>query len=323
MSEQRPRIGVLTSGGDAPGMNAAIRAVVRTTIGAGGEAVGIENGYEGLLERRFRPLGLSDVGGVLDRGGTFLGTSRSDRFMTPEGKRRAHEILAEEGVTGLVVIGGDGSYRGARELSELGTRVVGIPGSIDNDIAGTDTSIGFDTALNTIADAVGKIRDTASSHERTFVIEVMGRHSGMLALYSGVACGADCILVPEVPWRIEDICAMVEQGVRRGKKHTIVVLAEGAGHAFAIGEQLAGLCGQKVRTTVLGHLQRGGSPSGFDRILASRMGARAVEALLAGQDACAVGLRCAETVTYPIEEAYASVGVFNRELYELAKVLAL
>jgi 6-phosphofructokinase 1 len=205
MTDIRPRIAVLTSGGDAPGMNAAIRAVVRTTIAAGADAWGVGHGFEGLLERDFRPLNLGSVGGKLDRGGTFLGTSRSARFQTPEGTTEACRILQETEIEGLVVIGGEGSFRGAQALHECGVKVVGIPGTIDNDVAGTDTCIGFDTALNTVCDATSKIRDTASSHERTFVIEVMGRQCGALALYAGLAAGADCILVPEVPWKIEEV----------------------------------------------------------------------------------------------------------------------
>jgi 6-phosphofructokinase 1 len=256
MPETPVRIAVLTSGGDSPGMNAAVRAVVRSTIASGGEAYGIEGGYEGLLDDAFRPLALGDVGGILDRGGTFLGTSRSARFRTPEGQDEAVAILVRRGITGLVVIGGDGSYRGAIELHLRGIATVGVPGTIDNDINGTDQCIGFDTALNTIADAVGKVRDTASSHERTFVIEVMGRHSGLLATYAGLACGADCILVPEVPYNLEDVCASVRQGIARGKRHSIIVMAEGAGHAFHLAEEVGGECGHEVRAVVLGHVQR-------------------------------------------------------------------
>jgi 6-phosphofructokinase 1 len=189
---KKPRIAVLTSGGDAPGMNAAIRAVVRTTIASGADAWGIERGYEGLLERDFRPLSLGSVGGILDRGGTFLGTSRSERFITTEGQQEACKILHESEIDGLVVIGGNGSFKGAMKLHECGVKVVGVPGTIDNDVGGTDTCIGFDTTLNTICEAASKVRDTASSHERTFVMEVMGRECGMLALYAGLASGADC-----------------------------------------------------------------------------------------------------------------------------------
>lgn len=317
-----PRIAVLTSGGDAPGMNACVRAVVRCALGAGAEVMGIEHGFEGLIDNRIRPMLVSSVGGVLDRGGTFLGTSRSPRFMTEEGMQQAISILRDHGVTGVVVIGGDGSYRGAEALNDRGMPAVGIPGTIDNDVAGTDTSIGFDTALNTVGEAVGKVRDTASSHERTFVIEVMGRTSGILATYAGLACGGDCILIPEVPWLIDDVCATVQAGVRRGKKHTIVIVAEGAGHAFGLAEDLGKNCGQDVRAVVLGHVQRGGSPSAFDRILAARMGERAVRALLEGETCVAVGLRGSQIVTYPLSEAYDKHHELRTEIYQLANVLA-
>ncbi|MDI6902042.1 MAG: 6-phosphofructokinase [Anaerosomatales bacterium] len=319
---EQARIGVLTSGGDAPGMNAAIRSVVRMTIANGGEAVAIYQGYEGLLDGASRPMELGSVGGVLDRGGTFIGTSRSERMYSEEGLDLARQRYEEMGLTGLVIIGGDGSYRAAQELHERGLRVMGIPGTIDNDVAGTDTTIGFDTALNTICDATSKVRDTASSHERTFVIEVMGRACGLLALHAGLAAGADCILVPEVPWKIEDVCASVKQGVERGKKHSIIVVAEGAGHAFGIAEDLGTLCGHPVRAVVLGHIQRGGAPSAFDRILASRMGAAAVEGLMAGESGMAVGLRNADTVLYPLPEAYSSHHTMKRHIYDLAMVLA-
>jgi 6-phosphofructokinase 1 len=322
MPDDRPKIAVLTSGGDAPGMNASVRAVVRTTIAEGGEAVGVEHGFEGLLEGRFRPLGLGDVGGILDRGGTFIGTSRSERFESDEGVADGAEILRREGVTGLVVVGGDGSYRGAEALGLHDIAVAGIPGTIDNDVAGTDTSIGFDTALNTICDAVAKVRDTASSHERTFVIEVMGRSCGILATYAGLACGGDCILVPEVPWRLEDVWECIVSGVSRGKKHSIIIISEGAGHAFGLAAELEERYGHEARSVVLGHVQRGGSPSAFDRILASRMGERAVRALLAGEHSFAVGLSGAHTVTYPLAEAYTEQHALRREIYDLARVLA-
>lgn len=322
MGEPAGRIAVLTSGGDAPGMNAAIRAVVRTTIAAGAEAYGIEHGYEGLLKGAFKPMQLGDVGGILDRGGTRLGTSRSERFMTAEGVTEAADILRANEITGLVVVGGDGSYRGAEQLHFAGIKVVGIPGTIDNDIDGTDTSIGFDTALNTVADAVMKVRDTASSHERTFIIEVMGRECGLLATYAGLACGADCILVPEVPWTLDEVCACVLGGAARGKKHCIIIVAEGAAHAFGLAEDLSKECGHEVRSVVLGHVQRGGSPSGFDRILASRMGAAAVEALLAGESGVAVGLRCADTVTYPLSFAYQHRHPLPTKIFELSQILA-
>jgi len=322
MPESLHKIAVLTSGGDAPGMNACVRSVVRCALASGAEVVGIEHGFEGLLESRFVPLLVSSVGGVLDRGGTFLGTSRSERFKSDAGVAEAVALLRGQGITGVVIIGGDGSYRGAEAMNEAGMPAVGVPGTIDNDVSGTDTSIGFDTALNTVCEAVGKVRDTASSHERTFVIEVMGRTSGILATYAGLACGGDCILIPEVPWLIEDVCAAMLAGVSRGKKHTIIIMAEGAGHAFGLAEDLGKNCGQDVRAVVLGHVQRGGSPSAFDRILAARMGERSVRALLDHEQSVAVGLRGSQIVTYPLSEAYASTHQLRREIYNLANVLA-
>ena len=322
MSGPLRRIAVLTSGGDAPGMNAAVRSVTRTALSGGITVVAVERGFEGLLEGRFRELAVGDVGGILDRGGTFLGTSRSERFETEIGIAEAVEVLHNKQIDGLVIVGGDGSFRGAEALHAAGMCVVGVPGTIDNDVAGTDTSIGFDTALNTICDAVGKVRDTASSHERTFVIEVMGRSCGILATYAGLACGADCILVPEVEWCIEDVWEQMLSGVRRGKKHSIIVLAEGAGHAFGVAQDLSDLSGHNVRTVVLGHVQRGGSPSAFDRILASRMGAAAVQSLMAGRSGIAVGLRGNQVETYPLAEAYEGQHALRREIYDLASVMA-
>lgn len=316
------RIAVLTSGGDAPGMNAAVRSVVRTAMANGAEAVAIRHGYEGLLDSDFVPMTLGSVGGILDRGGTFIGTSRSERMFTEEGLDHSVAVLAEHGVTGLVTIGGDGTYRAAEELHRRGVKVIGVPGTIDNDIDATDTTIGFDTAQNTICDATSKVRDTASSHERTFIIEVMGRSCGMLALYSGLAAGADCILVPEVPWRLEDICSSVSQGIARGKKHSIIVVAEGAAHAFGLAEDLTKACGHQVRAVVLGHIQRGGSPSAFDRTIASRMGAAAVEALLDGESGKAVCLQNADMALEELAKCYSHHHEMKRHIYDLAMVLA-
>lgn len=317
------RIAVLTSGGDAPGMNASIRAVARQTLSAGGEVLGIERGYEGLLEGAMRSLAVGDVGGILDRGGTFLGTARSERMFTAEGLDHAAAVLRDARVDGLVVIGGDGSFRAAEELCERGIRVVGVPGTIDADCGGTDTTIGFDTALNTICDAVSKVRDTASAHARTFVIEVMGRTSGMIALYSGLAAGADCILIPEEPYEISAICEQISAGVARGKRHSLVIVAEGAGHGMELAADLSPLCGHQVRGVVLGHVQRGGSPSAFDRILASRMGAVAVEVLERGESRVMVGLTHTAMRTVALREAYGARRELPRELYDLARVLAM
>lgn len=322
MATSIARIAVLTSGGDAPGMNAAIRAVVRKAIAGGCEAVGVRHGFEGLLGRKFMPLAIGDVGGKLDRGGTFLGTSRSERFATDAGVHEAAEILRGAGIDGVVIIGGDGSYRGGAALHRAGIATVGLPATIDNDVTGTDTSIGFDTALNTVIEAVSKVRDTASSHERTFIIEVMGRECGLLATYSGLACGADWILVPEIEWEIDDVCESVLAGIARGKKHSIIVAAEGVGSAADIASRLQRGCGHDVRTVVLGHVQRGGAPSAFDRILASRMGSCAVDALLAGESGVAVGLVHSDVRTYPLPEAVSCMHSLRREIYDLAITLA-
>lgn len=317
-----PRIAVLTSGGDAPGMNAGVRAVVRQTLQLGGEAFGIGHGYEGLLEEEIFPLRVGDVGGLLDHGGTFLGTARSERMFTDAGIGLAASVLEEHQITGLVVIGGDGSFRAAEKLRLHGSRVCGVPATIDNDVGCTDTCIGFDTALNTICDAVSKIRDTASSHERRFVVEVMGRRSGMLALYSGLASGADSVLVPEVPSDMGAVCRAVLRGERRGKKHSIVMVAEGAMSGMRVAEELSKLCGEEVRAVVLGHVQRGGAPSAFDRILAARMGSAAVESLVQGEGGVMVGLRNAAIRTCPLSDGYETPKELPYDLYELTMVLA-
>ncbi|NDG84591.1 MAG: 6-phosphofructokinase, partial [Proteobacteria bacterium] len=278
------RIAVLTSGGDAPGMNPAIRAVVRTTIAMGAESMGIQRGYSGLLEGLIHPMVPSSVANIIQRGGTILRTSRCPEFMKPAGRKRAISILQQQGVDGLVVIGGDGSFRGARLLhEESGIPVVGIPGTIDNDIAGTDDTIGFDTAVNTGIQLIDKIRDTASSHDRIFLVEVMGRHSGMIALHTGIGGGAESIIVPEVKTSINSICESIERGIRRGKTSSIIVIAEGCqfGGAGPVSRELEKR-GYSTKLAILGHTQRGGSPSAHDRLLASTLGAVAVHALLGG-----------------------------------------
>jgi 6-phosphofructokinase 1 len=281
----------------------------------------VESGFEGLLEQALRQLNLGAVGGILDRGGTVLGTSRSERFFSPEGVASAAAILREAGMTGLVAIGGDGTMRGAEALCEAGFPVVGVPGSIDNDISGTDTSIGFDTALNTICDAVSKVRDTASSHERTFVIEVMGRSSGFLALYAGLAVGADFVAVPEIPWSLEGVICEIDRGLARGKKHTLIVVAEGCAHSMQMAADLTER-GYTSRGVVLGHIQRGGAPSAFDRILASRMGQAAVTAVLEGTGGVMIGLRHSDTVQVPLSTTYGAPHALRRDIYELALRLA-
>lgn len=250
-------IAVMTSGGDAPGMNAAIRAVVRTAIYEGLNVVGIKRGYSGLISKEFIDMSLGSVADIIQRGGTMLYTARCEAFLTREGQQAGYDALVERGVDGLIVIGGDGSFHGAQALDRIGMPTIGIPGTIDNDIACCDTTIGFDTAVNTAIEAIDKIRDTATSHERTYVVEVMGRHAGDIALAVGLAGGAESVLIPEVPYRLDHVIQKLERGVSRGKKHSIIIVAEGAGKGFDIGKYLAEHTGFEVRVTVLGHLQRG------------------------------------------------------------------
>lgn len=297
------RIAVLTSGGDAPGMNAAVRAVTRKAIFEGLEVYGVYNGYQGLIEGDIVELNLGSVGDIIQRGGTFLRSARCPEFRTEEGRAKAVEQLKKFNIDALVVIGGDGSYRGAQKLTEHGFPTIGLPGTIDNDIPGTDATIGFDTALNTALDAIDKIRDTASSHERTYVIEVMGRDAGDIALYSGLAGGAESILVPERPEELNAIVERINHGIARGKKHSIVIVAEGAGSAEEIGKLIAEKTNSETRVTILGHIQRGGSPTAADRVLASRMGAYAVEILLEGKAGRVVGIRNNQMMDLDIDEA--------------------
>lgn len=311
------RIGVLTSGGDAPGMNAAIRAVVRKAIYHQLEVYGIIGGYAGLINGNFKKLELGSVGDIIHRGGTILMSARCDEFKTQEGQQKGLQQLKAAGIDGLVVIGGDGSYRGAMALSKLGFPCIGIPGTIDNDIGGTQWTIGFDTALNTVIEAIDKIRDTATSHERTFIIEVMGRDAGHIALWSGLAGGAETIIIPEEPYDIQEICARLERGVERGKKYSIIVVAEGASSAEALGKKIKELTNIDTRISVLGHIQRGGSPTAFDRVLASRLGAHAVKLLLEGKKGRAVGIENNAIIDLPFDE------VFHKEQKALLDLLTL
>lgn len=284
------RIGVLTSGGDAPGMNAAIRAVVRKAIFHGVEVYGVVGGYAGLISGNFRKLEVGSVGDIIHRGGTFLFSARCEEFKTKEGQQKGIEQLKKHNIDGLVVIGGDGSYMGAKALTEQGYPCVGVPGTIDNDIPGTEFTIGFDTALNTVIDAIDKIRDTATSHERTFIIEVMGRNAGDIALWAGLAGGAETILIPEEGFNLEEIVGRLKKGQERGKKHSIIVVAEGVASGVEIGKLIEENTDFDTRVSVLGHMQRGGSPTAQDRVLASRLGAYAVELLVEGKGGRAVGI---------------------------------
>ena len=317
-------IGVLTSGGDAPGMNACIRAVVRTGMANNARILGVYNGYEGLIDGEYRPLGPRDVGGILQRGGTILQTRRSKRFMEKTGQRDAIRKMNEAGMDALIVIGGDGSLHGAQALHEQGVRVMGIPASIDNDIWGTNIAIGVDTAMNTIMEAVDKLRDTASSHSRAFLVETMGRNSGYLAIMSGIVCGAEMVLVPEVQTTADEIAETVENAYKRGKNHSIIIVAEGSGHrATDLAEELETKdVGFRTRVTVLGHIQRGGTPTAYDRLVASRMGFKAVEGLLQGQGGMMTGLKGRGIVFVPIADVIANERKVNMEYYEMAKALA-
>ncbi|MGI6358773.1 MAG: 6-phosphofructokinase [Bacillota bacterium] len=316
------RIGVLTSGGDAPGMNAAIRAVVRKGVSHGLEVVGIRRGYLGLLVGDFWPLERGSVADIIHRGGTMLRTARSEEFKTPEGQATAIQHLRQAGIDGLVVIGGDGSFRGAYELHLQGIRTVGVPGTIDNDIGGTETTIGFDTAVNTAVVAIDHIRDTATSHERTFVIEVMGRSSGHIALAAGLAAGAESILVPEEIMTDQEICERLKRGHQRGKLHSIIVICEGAGRGFEIGEYVERCTGFETRVTVLGHIQRGGSPTAQDRILASQMGAYAVDLLCDQQSGVMVAQQNGKLTCLSIPEALGAPQKLDLGTLHLAEILS-
>lgn len=317
------RIGLLTSGGDAPGMNAAVRAVVRKAVYHGLEVVGIKHGYAGLLAGEFETMDLGSVADIIQRGGTKLYTARSEEFKKAEMQDRAAALLAERGVDGLVVIGGDGSFRGAQALSRRGVRTVGIPGTIDNDIACTDYTIGFDTAVNTVIQAIDKIRDTATSHERTYVVEVMGRGAGDIAMIAGLAGGAESIIIPEAPFSIEQVLARLRSGVQRGKRHSIILVAEGVCSGMEIGDKIAASTGWEVRVTVLGHLQRGGSPTAFDRTLASRMGACAVDLLMCGETGKMVGIKGTQMVATDFDVAFATERRLDLSIYELAGILSI
>lgn len=317
------RIGVLTSGGDAPGMNAAIRAVTRAAIYHGIEVIGIKRGFAGLMEGEFLKLELGSVGGILQRGGTILQTARSDKFKTEEGLRQAVGKLEEAGIEGLVVIGGEGSFKGAWELYKRGVLTIGVPGTIDNDIAGTDYTIGFDTAVNIAVEAINRLRDTASSHERMFIVEVMGRKSGYIALMAGVASGAESILIPEVPYDIEEICMKLRRGHERGKTHSIIVVAEGVASAIQVRDQILDKTGYEVRVVVLGHLQRGGSPTAFDRVLAGRLGAKSVELLLDGLGGKMVGWEKNSISVYDLPHSWEEKKGIDIELYRLADMLSI
>lgn len=311
-------IAVLTSGGDSQGMNAAVRAVVRSALFHGLEVYAVQRGYYGLIHDDIRKMDLRSVGDIIQRGGTILQTARCKEFLTEEGRLVAVENLRRRGIDGLVVIGGDGSYQGANKLSQLGIKTMGLPGTIDNDIPFTDFTIGFDTATSIVVDAINKLRDTMTSHERTSVVEVMGRHCGDIALYAGLASGAEAILVPEVPFSIDDIATRMKENFQHGKRHSIIIVAEGVCSGAEIAKQITERSGIEPRVTVLGHIQRGGTPTHNDRILASRLGDFAVRRLIEGDSGKACGIIKGECVATPIEQVVSTKKPFNMEMYELA-----
>lgn len=317
------RLAVLTSGGDAPGMNSAIRAVVRKAAYHGHEVIGVRYGFEGLMKGDFIHLGRRDVGDIIHRGGTILRSARADRFLEREGQQQAMAQARQAGITGLIAIGGNGTLRGTAALSRLGLAVCFIPASIDNDVPGTTRSIGFDTAVNTIVEAVNRIRDTATSHERVFVIEVMGRASGALALHAGVASGAESILIPELPTDYEEICRRLKAGLEAGKAHSIIIVAEGAGGGYDVARQISARTGLETRVTVLGHIQRGGTPSASDRLLASRLGVAAVDCLREGKLSHVVGIHGDAVRVTPIVQTLREPVEADLELARLATILSM
>lgn len=324
MDKKIRTIGVLTSGGDAPGMNAAIRAVVRSGAYYGVKVMGVRKGYNGLINGEMQEMNARSVSETLQRGGTILQTARCLEFKEPEGVKRGVEIAKVFGLDGLVVIGGDGSFRGAKDLCAMGLPTVAIPGTIDNDIDCSEYTVGYDTALNTVIDAVDKIRDTATSHERCSLIEVMGRGAGYIAVNAGIACGAEVILIPETKFDFDqDVLRPILESKSRGKKHSIIIVAEGVGGVVEMAKEIEEKTGIESRATILGHIQRGGSPTVRDRVMASQMGVKAVELLLEGKSNRVVCVRGSDIVDIDIEEALAMKKTLPMELVELARKLSV
>lgn len=317
------KIGVLTSGGDAPGMNAAIRAVVRYGIYNNVNIIGIKNGYKGLIDTDAVEMNLSSVADIIHRGGTILGSARCSEFATEAGLKKALQNIKYLGIDGMVVIGGDGTFKGAQKLSEAGVPTIGIPGTIDNDLPYTQYTLGFFTALSTVLESVEKIRDTSSSHGRANVIQVMGRDCGDIALYAGLAGGAEMVIIPEVEHSIDEMCDKIMQGRARGKKHSIIILAEGAGDAKEISEAIEQKTGVSTRYSVLGYTQRGGTPSAFDRLIGSQMGAKAVELLNSSISNKVLGIKGSEIFYMDIKEALEIKKVFDQNTYDLTKILSI
>lgn len=317
------KIGVLTSGGDSPGMNAAIRAVVRSGLYFGLEVVGIKNGYQGLIKGDIEVMNSRSVADIIQRGGTILKTARCEEFKTEEGFKKALNVIKIFGIEGIVVIGGDGSFNGAEKLSKAGIATMGLPGTIDNDLAYTDYTIGFNTAVNTVLYAIGNIRDTSSSHDRANIIEVMGRRCGDIALYAGLAGGAESIIIPELDFSIDEVCKKILQGKSRGKLQSIIILAEGVVEsAKNLEKEIEEKTGIETKLTILGHIQRGGSPTAFDRLMASRMGGKAVELLMQGKSGRALGIKGNNIIDVDILEAITMKKELNNEIYELARILS-
>lgn len=324
MAKEIKRIGVLTSGGDAPGMNAAIRAVVRCGIYNGIEVYGVNKGYNGLINGDMELMEARSVGEILQKGGTMLQTARCLEFKKEEGVIKAVETAKKFGIDGLVVIGGDGSFRGAKDLCAKGLPTIALPGTIDNDISCSEYTIGYNTCLNTVIDAVDKLRDTSSSHERCSVVEVMGRNAGYIAVEAAIACGAEVVLVPEFEFNFEkDVIGVIKKGLQRGKRHCIVIVAEGIGGATEIAKKIEAETGMESRATILGHVQRGGSPTAQDRVVASRMGAKAVELLLDGQENRIVCMQNGQIVHVDIEEGLAMKKELSAELMGLIRKLSV
>lgn len=322
MSKEIKTIGVLTSGGDAPGMNAAIRAVVRKSIANGLKVKGIKKGYQGLLNEEIIDLDAHSVSDTIQRGGTILGTARCMEFKTPEGQAKGAEICEKHGIDGIVVIGGDGSYKGAQALARHGINTVGIPGTIDLDIACTDYTIGFDTAVNTAMDAIDKVRDTSSSHERCSIIEVMGRNAGYIALWCGIANGAEDILLPEkYDYDEQRIINSIIDNRKRGKTHHIIINAEGVGHSVSMARRIEAATGMETRATILGYMQRGGSPTAKDRVYASIMGSYAADILLEGKSNRVVGYKDGKYQDFDIEEALSMKKHISEYEYEVCRIL--
>ena len=316
-------IGVLTSGGDAPGMNAAVRAIVRSAIYNDMKVLGVKLGYDGLINGNIDEMNLFSVSDIIHRGGTVLRTARCDEFATEEGLNKALNIINVFNMDGLVVLGGDGSFKGAKNLSDAGVPTVCIPCTIDNDIGYTDYTIGFFTGIETVVDAISKLRDTSTSHGRANIVEVMGRDCGDIALYAGLAGGAESIIVPEVEVDMDNVCKRLIQGKNRGKLHSIIVLSEGIGNAYEMAKEIEGKTGMETKVTILGHTQRGGTPTVFDRVMASKMGNKAVELLIQGQTGRAIGIKENQIIDLDIDEALSAEKVFDNEMYDMARILSI